>query len=145
MQCLISWILDSGCSDHIINDDRYFSEFVNLKSPINVKVGDGRTLKGTKVGKVFTYFLVNGIRQGITINNVFFVKNMDTNLISFGKVTEKNKIISIGNMSKIYNKIGNMIGIAWKENGLYKMESFIAKYENFANNVEKMTQKEKFL
>lgn len=58
----ISWILDSGCSDHIINDDTYFSEFVNLKSPINVKVGDGRTLKGTKVGKVFTYFLVNGIK-----------------------------------------------------------------------------------
>ena len=26
----IDWILDSGCTDHIVNDDSYFSECVNL-------------------------------------------------------------------------------------------------------------------
>jgi len=60
--CKIDWILDSECSDHTINDDSYFSECLNLAKPINVKVGDGRVLKGTKVGKIVTYFVVNKTR-----------------------------------------------------------------------------------
>ena len=58
----IDWILDSGCSDQIINDENLFSESKSLKNPINVKVGDGRILKGTKIGNVVTYFMVNGVR-----------------------------------------------------------------------------------
>ena len=81
----IDWILDSGCSDHIINNDSYFSKFLILKSPINVKVGDGRILKGTKVGNVITHFIVDGTKVEITISNVFYVEDMDKNLISFCK------------------------------------------------------------
>ena len=55
----LDWILDSECSDQIVNDDSYFIEYEILKNPINVKQGDGRTLKGTKVGKILTYFEVN--------------------------------------------------------------------------------------
>lgn len=127
----IDWILDSGCSDHIINDDSYFSESLNLKNPINVKVGDGRILKGTKVGKVCTHFIVHGKRIQITISNVFYVKDMDKNLISFAKVTDKNKIISIDQTAEIYDKNDNLIGIAFKENGLYKMSSFINEKKNY--------------
>lgn len=54
----IVWILDSGCTDYIINDD-YFSDSIELKNPINVKVADSRVLKGTKIGKTNTYFLVD--------------------------------------------------------------------------------------
>ncbi|KAJ8931572.1 hypothetical protein NQ314_015498 [Rhamnusium bicolor] len=35
----IKWLLDSGCSDHIVNTDKYFSSFINLENSINVKVG----------------------------------------------------------------------------------------------------------
>ena len=140
----IEWILDSGCSDHIINDHSYFSESINLKKPINVKVGDGRILKGTKVGKVITYFMINNRKIKITISNVFYVKEMDKNLISYAKVTDENKIISIGKTSKIYNRNNSLIGIAFKEYGLYKMNSYIETKETSVNNIEKMTQKEKF-
>lgn len=85
----IDWILDSGCTDHIITDDSYFSESLILKNPINVKVGDGRILKGTKVSKVCTHFIVYGKKVKITMSDVFFVKDMDTNLISFSRITEK--------------------------------------------------------
>jgi len=141
----IDWILDSGCSDHIVNDDSYFSESLTLKNAINVKVGDGRTLKGTKVGKVCTYFFINRKRVKITISNVFYVKDMDKNLISFAKVTDKNKIISIDQTAKIYDKFDNLIGIAYKDNGLYKMSSFINERENYNTETENsvLTQKEK--
>ena len=120
----INLILDSGCLDHIINDENLFSESKSLKNPINVKVGYGRILKETKIEKFVTYFMVNGVRKKIKINNVYYVKNMDKNLISFAKVIDENKVELIGNFSRIYNRTNKSIEVAYKENGLYKMNSF---------------------
>ena len=106
----IDWILDSECSDYIVNDDSYFIEYENLKNPIYVKVGDGKTLKGAKVGKIFTYLEVNKRRIKIIMSNVFYVKEMDNNLVSCARVTNKNKIVSAGNTSKICNKYIKLIG-----------------------------------
>ena len=44
--------------------------------------------------------------------NVFYVKEIDRNLINYGKVTNKNKIVSIENTAKIYNSNGNLIALA---------------------------------
>ena len=60
------------------------------------------------------------------MRNVFFVEKMDKNLISFGKETMTNKIVSIDNISKIYSKSNNELnGIAFKTNNIYKMYSII--------------------
>ncbi|KAF2892764.1 hypothetical protein ILUMI_13408 [Ignelater luminosus] len=45
----IEWLLDSGCTDHIINNDKYFDRCEILQKPIKVKIGDGSTLEATKV------------------------------------------------------------------------------------------------
>lgn len=50
----IKWLLDSGCTDHIINDEKYYSQCIELKEPVNDKVGDGIVLKATKVQHVIT-------------------------------------------------------------------------------------------
>ena len=55
----LEWILDSGCSVHIVNDDKYFVKFKKLENLINVKVGDGRTLKATSIGDIKTKFVTN--------------------------------------------------------------------------------------
>lgn len=146
----INWLLDSGCTDHIINDDKYFSQCIQLKEPVNVKVGDGRVLKATKVGNVVSYFQVYDKKEEINIVNVFFVKEMESNLISFAKITDNNKIVSEKNTSKIYNKDNILIAIAWKEGSLYKMKSkliYFGKCSNVtnSNNVKQtMTLKEKW-
>jgi hypothetical protein len=85
--------LDSGCADHIVNDDSYFVKYENLKNPINVKIVDGRILKETKVGLILTYFVVNQMRIKITTTNVFYVKEMDKNLIIYARVTDEDKIV----------------------------------------------------
>ena len=64
------------------------------------------------------------------MRNVFYVKDMDRNLISYGQVTEKHKIVSVGNNAKIFEN-DNLIAIAKKENELYKMRSII--YNREAN------------
>ena len=67
---------------------------------------------------------------------------MDTNLISFAKVTDRNKIVSIGNNSRNDNESSILIGIAVKNNGSYKIKSYSNEFDLYACNVEKMTQKE---
>lgn len=46
--------------------------------------------------QTMAYFIVNGVRNEITIQNIYFVNDMDQNLLSFAKVTNGNKIILIG-------------------------------------------------
>ena len=43
--CEINWILDSGCTDHIINNANYYENCIDLKEPINVYLGDKRSVK----------------------------------------------------------------------------------------------------
>ena len=71
------------------------------------------------------------------MSNVFCVEEMDNNLVSYARVTNKNKILSVGNTSKIYNKYWKLIGIAFKDHGLYKITSYIGRQESHAKNVEK--------
>ena len=51
----INWLLDSGYSDHIINNCKFFDKYVNSKKPIDVEIPDGKILKATKICNVKTY------------------------------------------------------------------------------------------
>lgn len=68
----IEWLLDSGCTDHIINNDSYYSNSKKLSFPVDVKIGDGKILKATKVGNVIINSIVNGNKVKIRLENVFF-------------------------------------------------------------------------
>ena len=113
-------VLDSGCTDHIINDDSYFYDCKKLEKPIDITVADGRILKCKKVGNIITYFIVKNVKTEITISNVFYLENMDRNFLSLTKIANnKNyKVLSHGNASEIFNKFDQTIGTAFKENGL---------------------------
>ena len=82
-------------------------------------------MKATKVGHVNSQFKTFNEEIEIELKNVFYVKDMDRNLISFAKVTDNYKVISIGNSSIIYNRNNKFIAIAWKIGKIYKMTSFI--------------------
>ena len=122
----VNWILDSGCTDHITNNEAYFENYVTLKKPIEVRLGDGRCLQATKIGNVNVIFDVLGKPSEVNIKNVYYVKEMKQNLLSYSKITENNKIVSIGDYAKIYNlESGNLIARAQKEGKLYHMKCSI--------------------
>ena len=72
---------------------------------------------------------------------------MNLNLVIYGKLTDKNTIISKGNLIKINDENNKVIAVAVKENRIYKMQS-ILKYERaFVNSAEhnnNMSQKERW-
>lgn len=145
---------DSGCTDHIINDESLFDKCVALREPVNVYLGDNRIVKATKIDDVLSYFENFGKSNLIRMENVFLVKDMKSNLVSYSKITKRNKIVSKGNMTKIINSVGKVNAVAVKENGLYVMKSKLRSNEsrtsfvsriNVANkNPNSMSKKEKW-
>ncbi|XP_012279561.1 uncharacterized protein LOC105699268 [Orussus abietinus] len=67
--------INSGCSDHILNNDKKFEEYVTLKEPIEVKLGDGRVMKATKIGRsqkciIYLPFANNRKKAKETLENI---------------------------------------------------------------------------
>ena len=125
----IQWLLDSRCTDHIINSEDYFDKCVDLKAPVNIYLGNNRYIKATKIGNVVSYFDAFGKQKEVNMSNVFYVEQMNTNLISFGKLMDNNKIIPKGNISKIINKNNSLIAVAYKENRTYRIKSTLKNKE----------------
>jgi len=143
----IDWLIDSGCTDHIINSDKFFDEYVNLKEPVNIYLGDNRPVQATKVGNIIMTVNAYTKENEINIKNVYYAKDMNKNLISYGRLTDKNVIISKNNELKIYDINKNLTAVAYKENNMYPISSVWKKNENLANNTEIdkiMSKKEKW-
>ena len=58
---------------------------------------------------------------------------MESNLISYIKVTDTNKIVSADNITKIFNKQIKLIALRTSENNLTKMRSLIKRKDNRVN------------
>jgi len=86
-------------------------------------------VQAAKVSNIQIYFLTYGKRINIKISNLLYVREIDRNLLSCAKITDKNKIVSKDNTSKIYNDYNKLIAIAFKENGLYKIRGYIVNNE----------------
>lgn len=60
-------------------------------------------------------------KNTVTLLNVFYVAQMKQNLLSYSKITQRNKIFSFGNISKIYNRNNVLVAVAKKMGNLYHM------------------------
>ena len=72
---------------------------------------------------------------------------MNVNLISYGKLTDKNTVISKGNLAKVSDENKKVIAVAVKGNRIFKMKSTLKYQEAFVNSAENnnnMSQKEKW-
>ena len=104
-------MLDSGCTDHIINSVDNFDKCIDLKEPVNIYLYN-RYIKATTIGNVISYFDAFGKKNEVNMSNVFYAEKINTNLISFGKLTDTNTIISKENIAKIIDKNNELIAVA---------------------------------
>ena len=47
-----AWIIDSGATCHMCNDEYLFMDYESLKAPLNVKLGDGYEVDAIRSGSV---------------------------------------------------------------------------------------------
>jgi len=65
-------------------------------------------LKATKIGNIKTYFTVNSRDSQVTLKNVFYVKQMKENLISYSRIMKKKKVVSTEMSQRFITDIMNV-------------------------------------
>ncbi|XP_074377288.1 uncharacterized protein LOC141718806 [Apium graveolens] len=78
----ITWIIDSGASDHMCAHKSLFSSINPLAQPITVSLPNGHTITISSIGTV-------PISPDLILQNVLFVPHFKFNLLSVHKLTEQ--------------------------------------------------------
>ena len=123
------WIIDSGATCHMCNQKDLFTELEQLKTQLNVILGDGHIPPARGHGKVsLTMSFPQGKTQVCILRNVLFVPDLAYNLlsvISASKVTtfceskceirdSRSKLIATG------QRAGSLYYLLHKENADYQ-------------------------
>ena len=83
-----NWIVDSGATCHMCNDQQLFKQFVSLKEPQEVTLGDGHSLEAVGQGIVtLETRLPSGKIKRCNLNNVLCVPKLAYNLLSVPKAS----------------------------------------------------------
>ena len=135
-----SWVIDSGSSSHICNNRQLFTELDDTKRS-TVMVANGNTLKSLGSGTVKIKTEFNGSERNITLKNVLFVPDIETNLMSVRKATENGceVIFQDNNCKLMYNGITYLNGIV--NNDLYEVKQIDKHSDDKANLVHECKNK----
>eukprot|EP00256_Glycine_max_P063245 XP_014633004.1 uncharacterized protein LOC106799314 [Glycine max] len=79
------WYLDTGCSNHMTGHKDWLCE-IDETVKRNIKFGDGKSVMAKGIGKV-AIRRVDGSK--VTISDVLYVPNMESNLLSLRQLLEK--------------------------------------------------------
>ena len=102
----ITFILDSGASDHLINREDLTESFIELQPPMKISVAkNGAFVTATKKGKlnVISNMGINGI-----LEDVYYCSEEPYNLLSVKKMQQSGMTI-IFNQEGVEIKKGSMI------------------------------------
>ncbi|CAI6343265.1 unnamed protein product [Macrosiphum euphorbiae] len=131
----IFWFIDSGCSDHLVNQEKYFSFIKQMETPLNIGVAkNGESLIATKTGTIISYSRVDGEEILCKFENVYYVPNLRYNLLSVGKIEQLNfKVVFENGLATITKPSGNVVAVARRMRTLYGI-TFSLKPNTCANN-----------
>jgi hypothetical protein len=103
---LSNWIIDSGATCHICNDENQFKSIITLEKPMDIALGDGYMLKAEKQGTVeITVYSQNDIEGKCILHDVFYAPELSYCLLSVPKATERGAPITFNNIKCcIFNK-----------------------------------------
>lgn len=121
-----AWIVDSGASDHIICNERFFSKSKKLDFPISVQLPNGNATYVTMIGTVILSPL-------ITLQNVFYVPEFHFNLISVSRACKENSCRVLFNHDHCLFQalsIGKLMGSGRISQGLYFWTSFSSNFSS---------------
>ena len=114
-----SWILDSGATRHMSNDVNSFVKLIDLKVPLEMKVGDGRIIKATGIGNVVLNVSSNN-NCALTLKNALFVPKLKYNLVSIGQLSKEGYSVNfIDDSCKIMTSTGGFLASGEKVGELY--------------------------
>lgn len=83
----VLWIIDSGCTDHMTNDDKLFLVERRLSAVYPVSLAEkGQAIEATKIGFIASTSVVNGREYDCHISDVLFAPGLRHNLLSVSRL-----------------------------------------------------------
>lgn len=129
---ILNFYVDSGCTDHIVNEKKYFSELLILKNPIQIAVAEKTNfMEAIGVGNIKVKSETHNGEIECNIKNVFYVPTSRKNLLSVKRLGKAGiKVVFNDSNVKLY-KDTNLIGLGNLKN-LYDI-SFRVEYNECLN------------
>ena len=120
------WYLDSGATEHMVNDRSLLKDLIRLEKPIEIGVAKGgESMTAEFKGMVTVFANVKNEKICINVENVLCIPELRCNLLSVRKLDEKGFDIII-QKGKVYVKAGKKIIATGESCGnLYLMNLFI--------------------
>lgn len=111
----IYFYLDSGASDHLINTEKYFHQFIVLENPIKINIAKKeQSLMAVKIGTI--------LLEDCKLTNVLYVPNLRSNLLSINRIEQSGFGIKFENNKVQIHRNGKIIKEGYKKNNLYEMK-----------------------
>jgi transposase InsO family protein len=112
-----SWMMDTGCTDHMSHHIGDFNTYKTLASPIYITLGDSSTkIPAIGVGSIKGYIMAGGHRQEIDMDSVLHAPSLGCRFLSIRKLDQKGlKVAFYNSKAHILNGqktlgVGSLIG-----------------------------------
>lgn len=118
------WIVDSGATSHMCCDRAFFDE-MKPSTGISITLADGNEtlVRGVGSGRLFCQD-EEGKPQEIILSEVFYVPDLESNLISVGRLVAKGaEVIFSGHRGCVIQRNGVVAAVAKKIGGLYQLKT----------------------
>jgi hypothetical protein len=120
------WCVDSGASSHMCSSKDQFQNIAQNDQVLNLANHSFTKIRGT--GNVKIKVSNENNLRSVNLNNVMYVPDLRSNLLSVGKITDKGSTLIFEN-NKVYilDKDGKEIMIGQKRNHLYYVREILDK------------------
>ncbi|KAI5412277.1 hypothetical protein KIW84_057079 [Lathyrus oleraceus] len=128
------WYLDSGSSNHMCGHKHLFKEMRKIEDG-NVSFGDASKVK-VEGKRTICYLQKDGLIG--SIQDVYYVPNLKTNILSLGQLTEKGySILMKERILYLKDKLGHLIArVEMERNRMYKLNLINVREKCLQVNVE---------
>jgi hypothetical protein len=116
------WLVDSGATSHVTWDRGLFTSFLTIEPPIPVTIANGESIPCCGVGTVKLHQENRQVPGIITIQNVRYMPDLNTNLLSVSKLEGRGIYVASrpGFLDLIRN--GKTLATVQRNGGLYVLK-----------------------
>lgn len=118
------WIVDSGATTHICADRNSFESLEQLRgdTPKTVTVADGKSAKVKGVGSCRLHCYGQGdTERNITLSNVLFVPDLNTNLVSVARLVDKGATVTFDKKKCTITSGKRIAAVAPRNKGVFSL------------------------
>lgn len=109
------WFMDSGASDHMSNRREWFSNLMELKVPIPIRIGNGKHIFAIGTGDILISAFDGKCWVRKRLTKVLFVPDIKLQLFSFGTALDKGLTFTANHRKCFFKK--NDVTVAVGEKG----------------------------